>query len=98
MKKVVLMMMCLMSVAFALAQSKYPTADVEKHDVAIIVIDMQNDFVDPKGVLCVAGAKATIPTIQDLIKYGREKNWKIVYLVREHHRDDSAVSVPCVAL
>ena len=98
MKKVVLMMVCLMSVAFALAQLKYPTADVEKHDVAILVIDMQNDFVDPRGVLCVAGAKATIPTIQDLIKYGREKNWKIVYLIREHHRSGVDVDAPRIPL
>ena len=33
-----------------------------------VVIDMQNDFVDPKGKLCVAGAMATIPAINNLIE------------------------------
>ncbi|MBQ6172311.1 MAG: hypothetical protein IJK34_06720, partial [Clostridia bacterium] len=33
-------------------------------DIAILVIDMQNDFVLPGAVLCVPGAMPTIPTIQ----------------------------------
>ena len=44
-------------------------------DVAVLVIDMQNDFVLPGTVLNVAGAQATIPAIQELIKFGRSKGW-----------------------
>lgn len=75
MKKIVFMVMLAMSILTSNAQSEYPTSKVEKHDVAILVIDMQNDFVDPNGKLCVAGAKATIPAINKLIAYGRSKNW-----------------------
>lgn len=57
MKKIVFMVMMAMAVLSTNAQNEYPTAKIEKHDVAILVIDMQNDFVDPKGKLCVAGAK-----------------------------------------
>lgn len=78
MKKIVFMVMMAMASVSMHAQSEYPTTKVEKHDVAILVIDMQNDFVDPKGKLCVDGAKATIPAINELIKYGRSKNWKVV--------------------
>ena len=74
MKKIVSMVMMAMAFMTMHAQSEYPTAKVEKHDVAILVIDMQNDFVDPKGKLCVAGAMATIPAINNLIEYGRSKN------------------------
>ena len=48
MKKIVFMVMMAMAALSTNAQSEYPTAKVEKHDVAILVIDMQNDFVDPK--------------------------------------------------
>lgn len=37
--------------------SAYPTEDTEKADKAIIVIDMQNDFVEPEGVLTVDAQK-----------------------------------------
>ena len=80
------------------AQSKSPVEDVEKHDVAVLIIDMQNDFVDSKGVLCVSGAKPTIPVIQSLIKYGRSKNWKIIYLIRVHHLTGIDVDAPRIPL
>ena len=68
MKKIVLVLMVLFNIlSLSAHEEEYPTAKVEKHDVAILVIDMQNDFVDPKGKLCVAGAKATIPDIQKLL-------------------------------
>ena len=69
MKKIVLVLMVLFNIlSLSAHEEEYPTAKVEKHDVAILVIDMQNDFVDPKGKLCVAGAKATIPDIQKLLE------------------------------
>ena len=58
----------LLSVSAAVASE-----GTEKADKAIIVIDMQNDFVEPEGVLCVAGAKPTIPAIRELLDYGRAK-------------------------
>ena len=64
----------MLAVIGAGAQS-YPTSLTEKHDVAILVIDMQNDFVKPGAVLCVDGALKTIPDINKLIDYGRTKNW-----------------------
>lgn len=70
----------------------------EKADKAIIIIDMQNDFVEPDGVLCVAGAKPTIPAIQDLVKYGRDNGWKIIYIVREHRPSGLDVDEPRVPL
>lgn len=98
MRKIVFMMMFVLAAVAMKAQSKYPTADVEKHDVAILVIDMQNDFVDPKGKLCVDGAKATIPAIQELIKYGRGKNWKVVWVTRDHRASGVDVDAPRIPL
>lgn len=98
MKKIVSVIMMLMAVMMVSAQTDYPTSKVEKHDVAILVIDMQNDFVDPKGVLCVAGAKATIPAINELISYGRSKNWKVVWIIRPHRASGVDVDAPRIPL
>lgn len=98
MKKIVLMMVMMMAVLGIYAQTDYPTSKVEKHDVAILIIDMQNDFVDPKGVLCVAGAKATIPAINQLIDYGRSKNWKVVWVIRPHRASGIDVDAPRIPL
>lgn len=92
------MVMMAMAVLSTNAQNEYPTAKVEKHDVAILVIDMQNDFVDPKGKLCVAGAKATIPAINKLIAYGRSKNWKVVWVTRDHRSSGVDVDAPRIPL
>lgn len=68
-------------------------------DKALLIIDMQNDFVDPKGVLCVAGAKATIPAIADMANYARsKKNWVVIYIVREHQTNGLDVDQPRVPL
>lgn len=34
-------------------------------NIALVIIDMQNDFVLPEAPLCVKGAQATVPTIQN---------------------------------
>lgn len=98
MKKIVSTLLLMLCVAVMSAQSQYPTELTEKADKAIIVIDMQNDFVDPNGVLCVAGAKATVPVIADLLAYGRAQKWKIVYIVRDHRASGLDVDAPRVPL
>ncbi|MDE6350019.1 MAG: cysteine hydrolase [Treponemataceae bacterium] len=67
-------------------------------DIAILVIDMQNDFVLPGAVLCVAGAQATIPTIQDLLSHGRAKGWHVIHVIREHRSSGCDVDMPRVPL
>lgn len=98
MKKIVFLMCMMLSSTLTFAQTHYPTTDVEKHDVAILIIDMQNDFVDPKGKLCVAGAMATVPAIQELVKYGKAHNWKVVYIVRDHRTSGVDVDAPRIPL
>lgn len=97
-KKIALLLALMCAVLTAKAQKAYPTADVEKHDVAILVIDMQNDFVDPKGKLCVAGAKATIPAITKLNNLARSRGWKVVWIVRHHRASGVDVDAPRIPL
>lgn len=58
----------------------------DKIDTAVIIIDMQRDFVDPDGACCVAGAAATVPAIKKLADEGRKKGWRIVHVVRSHDK------------
>lgn len=78
--------------AEALASVKTPS------DVAVLVIDMQNDFVKPGAVLCVPGALPTVPSIQKLLKFGRSKDWNIIYIIREHRATGRDVDAPRIPL
>ncbi len=60
---------------------------------AIIVVDMQNDFVHPDGKLYVSNAKVTIPAIKSLIEKGREKDVRVFYTQDWHRRDDVEFSI-----
>jgi nicotinamidase-related amidase len=46
---------------------------------ALLVIDMQNDFIKDKGTLRVPSARETIPNNQKLLKTARDKNVKVLY-------------------
>jgi nicotinamidase-related amidase len=46
---------------------------------ALIIIDMQNDFVKPEGNLMVPAAGATVPQIKNLVGLAREAHIPIAY-------------------
>ena len=59
---------------------------------ALLIIDMQNDFVLPDAPLCVAGAVSTIPTIKKVLEHARTNaNWAVFHVIRQHSRDGSDV-------
>jgi nicotinamidase-related amidase len=47
-------------------------------DTAIIVVDMQNDFVKPDGSLRVPAAAETVKNIQDLLASARKSGLPVV--------------------
>ena len=53
-------------------------------DNAILVVDMQNDWVLPSSPLHVAGAYATLPAIAKFLDYGRVNGWAVIYIYRIH--------------
>lgn len=57
---------------------------ITKSENAILVVDMQNDFVLPGAPHCVAGAYATLPAISKFLDYGRSHNWAVIYAYRIH--------------
>lgn len=60
---------------------------------ALIIVDMQNDFVLPGAPACVAGAFATLPKIGEAITFWRQAAWPVIYLYREYRRDGSDIEV-----
>jgi len=55
---------------------------------AIIVVDMQNDFVKSDGALVVPAASETVPRIQRLLELARAHNVHIAYTQDTHLEDD----------
>jgi nicotinamidase-related amidase len=58
---------------------------------ALIIIDMQNDFVLPGAPACVSGAYATIVTVRRLLDLFRAKQWPVFHVVREYRDDGSDI-------
>lgn len=46
---------------------------------ALVIVDMQNDFVKPKGNLQVESAKETVAPIQSILKQARRSGTRVVY-------------------
>ena len=61
-------------------------ADPDK--TALIVVDMQNDFVKEGGSLLVPDAEATIPKIKGLLGLARESGIKVVFTQDTHTEGD----------
>src|SRR5262249_50390325 len=45
---------------------------------ALIVVDMQNDFVLPGAPACVAGAQATLPKIREALDFWHQSAWPVI--------------------
>jgi nicotinamidase-related amidase len=60
---------------------------------ALIIIDMQNDFVLPGSPACVAGALATIPNITRVLEKFRKEGAAVFHIVREYRKDGSDIEI-----
>ncbi len=61
---------------------------VDPAKTALIVVDMQNDFVKEGGTLVVPDAEATVPTIRGLLGSARESGIKVVFTQDTHNEGD----------
>jgi nicotinamidase-related amidase len=55
---------------------------------ALVIVDMQNDFVDPDGALHVPAAKEAVPRVQRLLERAREAGVPIAYTQDTHREGD----------
>jgi nicotinamidase-related amidase len=61
---------------------------VDPTRTALVVVDMQNDFVHQGGGLLVPDAEATIPAIQALLELARAHGMRVVYSQDTHRGGD----------
>lgn len=57
----------------------------ERDKSVLLVIDMQNDFLLPGGVLEIPQARSLIPKVKQLIQCCRELNVPVVYTMHNHN-------------
>ena len=60
---------------------------------ALLIIDMQNDFVLEEKPLRVAGASAVIPRIQSVLAEFRKRSLPVFHILRVHRPDGSDVEI-----
>lgn len=60
---------------------------------ALLVIDMQNDFVLPGAPASVAGAWATVPRVREVLDWFRSKKFPVFHVVREYRADGSDIEI-----
>ena len=58
---------------------------------ALLIIDMQNDFVLPGAPLCVRGAAPSVPVIRRLLLQARAQGLPVIHISRQNNRDGSDV-------
>lgn len=61
---------------------------VDPAKTALVIIDMQNDFVKQGGSLLVPDAEATVPAIKRLLELARANRMRVVYSQDTHHKGD----------
>ena len=58
---------------------------------ALIVIDMENAFIDPASPLCIKNALATVPTCGKVIEKARERKIPVFFVNRVYRKNGSDV-------
>jgi nicotinamidase-related amidase len=61
---------------------------VDPRKTALVVIDMQNDYVKHGGSLLVPDAEGTIPAISGLLELARTSRMRVVYSQDTHRQGD----------
>ena len=63
---------------------------------ALIMIDMQQAYLEPESPVCIPGAKATVPACAELIRSCRLRDIPVVFVARCYRDDGSDVEHPRV--
>ena len=64
---------------------------MDSPQTALLIIDMQNDFVLPGAPACIDGAHATLPRIRELLAFFRAARNPVVHILRSYLPDGSNV-------
>lgn len=58
-------------------------------NIALLTIDMQNDFVLPGAISEIQGTYGVVPNISKLLQFARSKNITIIHVIRFYKADGS---------
>jgi len=61
--------------------------EIEPARTAMIVVDMQNDFVAPGAPLETPAARAMVPKLSEALKLCRRAGVRVIYTAHSHRRD-----------
>lgn len=64
------------------------TVELPARETALIVVDMQRDFVEPTGKLPVPTAPQTVPVIRKLLQQARSAGVRVFYTLDTHLKED----------
>ena len=64
---------------------------IDPRRAALVMIDMQNGFIDPSSSLCVAGAAATVPACARALAKARQLGMAVFHVRRSYAADGSDV-------
>lgn len=67
----------------------YKCDTIDPSKTAMIVVDMQNDFVAPGAKLQAPQATALVPTLAEALKFCRENGVRVIYTAHVHRHDGS---------
>jgi len=62
--------------------------ELDKRSTALIIVDMQNDFVKEGGSLRVPTAESTVPSIKKLLENARSSGVLTIFTQDTHYEDD----------
>jgi nicotinamidase-related amidase len=62
---------------------------IDSKKTAMIVVDMQNDFVAPGAAMETPAARAVVPKLAEALKICRDAGIKVIYTAHVHRRDGS---------
>lgn len=66
---------------------------IQQSDWAVLVIDMENGFVDPASPHCIRMAQASLPAVKLVLDASREQGVPVFYIKRIYRPDGSDVEL-----
>lgn len=75
------------------APAKSEDSTRSDQNVALLIIDMQKDFVLPGAPACVARAAESVETIARLLGMARVRGWTVFHIIRDHAPDGADAEV-----
>src|SRR6056297_70276 len=58
---------------------------------ALVIIDMQNDFLERESPFYIQQAVSSIPKIKKILDFFRNKEWPVFHIIRNYREDGSDV-------